>query len=152
MKRTTWVHRVWGGMIRSRVTCTRCKQPSDTFDSFLDLSIDVAPNKRTLREMLQGFVKEDRLDGDNAYRCEKYVNHYGAVRRGKADGGTAVKPKQSLLRRSKSPVPLRSSHSTSSDSASTIIHGTGKLERTSTMIPSSFRKGWTSRHIRWIRA
>ncbi|CAD6585737.1 MAG: hypothetical protein TREMPRED_004229 [Tremellales sp. Tagirdzhanova-0007] len=68
-RRETWIHRVWGGMIRSRVTCTRCSKSSDTFDSFLDLSIDVHPSKRTLLSMLHEFVREDRLEGDNKYHC-----------------------------------------------------------------------------------
>ena len=51
--------------------CSRCKKPSDTFDSFLDLSLDVG--KPTLIAMLEGFVKEDHLEGENKYHCEKCV-------------------------------------------------------------------------------
>ena len=69
IKNTSFVHRIWGGQIRSRVVCSRCRKPSDTFDSFLDLSLDCG--KRTLVGMLQGFVKEDHLEGDNKYHCEK---------------------------------------------------------------------------------
>ena len=73
VKRTTWVYRMWGGVVRSRVICSRCQKPSDTFDSFLDLSIDVHNSIKTLLQMLQGFVREDRLEGDNKYHCEKCV-------------------------------------------------------------------------------
>ena len=72
LKHTTWVHRIWGGLIRSRVLCGSCKKPSDTYDHFLDLSLDVnrgggAPK---LHSMLQAFTREERLEGDNKYKCE----------------------------------------------------------------------------------
>jgi ubiquitin carboxyl-terminal hydrolase 36/42 len=41
----------------------------------LDLSVDVNKDgKKTLGAMLQGFVKEDKLEGQNKYHCEKWVN------------------------------------------------------------------------------
>lgn len=60
--------------MRSRVVCSKCQKPSDTFDSFLDVSLDVNRGGRPrLVNMLQGFIKEDRLEGDNKYHCEKWV-------------------------------------------------------------------------------
>lgn len=70
VKRTTWVYRTWGGQVRSRVLCLSCKKPSDTFDSFLDLSLDVPARARTVKDLLDTFVHEDKLDGDNKYNCE----------------------------------------------------------------------------------
>lgn len=74
LKRTTWVYRTWGGQVRSRVLCLSCRKPSDTFDSFLDLSLDVPARARTLDQLFKGFIHEDRLDGDNKYNCEKWVH------------------------------------------------------------------------------
>lgn len=72
VKQDTWVYQTWGGQVRSRVVCSKCQKPSDTFDSFLDLSLDVNKGSRPkLLSMLQGFVKEDRLEGENKYNCEK---------------------------------------------------------------------------------
>lgn len=71
MKHTTWVHQLWGGQVRSRVLCSRCQKPSDTFDHFLDISLDMNPKMRTLHDLLQGFIREDRLEGENKYRCDK---------------------------------------------------------------------------------
>lgn len=71
LKRTTWVYRTWGGQVRSRVLCLSCKHPSDTFDSILDLSLDLPPKARTVQDLLKQFTHEDRLDGDNKYNCEK---------------------------------------------------------------------------------
>ncbi|KAL1407132.1 hypothetical protein Q8F55_006546 [Vanrija albida] len=70
LKRTTWVYRTWGGQVRSRVLCLTCRKPSDTFDSFLDLSLDVPARARTLDQLFKGFIHEDRLDGENKYNCE----------------------------------------------------------------------------------
>ncbi|KAI0033752.1 hypothetical protein K488DRAFT_36143, partial [Vararia minispora EC-137] len=67
---TTWVHKIFGGRLRSRVTCGQCHQHSDTFDSILDLSLEIN-GVRTLREALQKFTKVDHLTGSNKYKCEK---------------------------------------------------------------------------------
>ena len=72
IKQTTWVYKTWGGKVRSRVVCSRCKKPSDTFDSFLDLSLDVPKARQPdLYQMLKGYCKEDKLVGDNKYHCDK---------------------------------------------------------------------------------
>jgi len=59
--------------VRSRVVCSKCKKPSDTFDNFLDLSLDMPKNHKSIKTMLQGFIREDKLEGDNKYHCEKCV-------------------------------------------------------------------------------
>lgn len=63
--------------MRSRVVCARCSKPSDTFDSFLDLSLDCGPSRKSIGAMLQGFIKEDKLEGDNKYHCERCVRSLG---------------------------------------------------------------------------
>lgn len=67
---STWVHQLFGGRLRSRVKCRSCGHPSDTFDSVLDLSIDVN-GVHTLKESLHKFVKLDVLKGADRYKCEK---------------------------------------------------------------------------------
>lgn len=61
---------MWGGRLRSRVLCLTCRKPSDTFDSVLDLSLDVPARSKTIDDLFKGLVHEDRLDGDNKYNCE----------------------------------------------------------------------------------
>lgn len=41
IKETTMVYRMYGGYFRSQVKCTLCKYPSNTYDAFLDLSLEV---------------------------------------------------------------------------------------------------------------
>jgi len=69
---TTWVHKIFGGQLRSRVTCRECGYNSDTFDRILDLSLDIFKCD-SLREALRKFIAIDYLKGADKYKCEKYV-------------------------------------------------------------------------------
>ncbi|KAI6152250.1 cysteine proteinase [Pisolithus tinctorius] len=67
---TTWVHKIFGGRLRSRVTCRECNHHSDTFDSMLDVSLDIYGSS-TLKEAFKKFVAVDCLRGADKYMCEK---------------------------------------------------------------------------------
>ncbi|XP_076811674.1 uncharacterized protein LOC143458710 [Clavelina lepadiformis] len=74
-KATTFVYRVFGGYLRSRVKCRQCKAVSDTFDPFLDVSLDI--NKQgcsDLKRCLECFVTPELLQGDNLYKCDRCKN------------------------------------------------------------------------------
>lgn len=68
------MYKIWGGKVRSRVLCLSCRKPSDTFDTILDLSLDISTRSKnaslTVEQLLDNYIKEDRLDGDNKYNCE----------------------------------------------------------------------------------
>ena len=66
---TTFVWQVFGGRLRSRVSCKTCGRTSDTFDSFMDLSLDVARSK-SVTHALRSYVATEVLDGANKYKCE----------------------------------------------------------------------------------
>lgn len=66
------MHRIFGGKLRSRVACDECHHNSDTFDSILDLSVDIH-GVDTLRDALRKFTAIDYLKGADKYKCEKYV-------------------------------------------------------------------------------
>ncbi|KAI1796180.1 cysteine proteinase [Ganoderma leucocontextum] len=66
----TWVYKVFGGLLRSRVSCLSCGYNSDTFDRMLDLSVDIA-GVGSLRDALRKFVTVDHLRGADKYKCEK---------------------------------------------------------------------------------
>ncbi|KAG9018193.1 hypothetical protein FRB90_011891 [Tulasnella sp. 427] len=70
---TTFVFNVFGGKTRSRVTCKRCGHNSDTFETCLDLSLDLSLGVTTVEEALAAYVKPERLGGkgDDRYKCEK---------------------------------------------------------------------------------
>ncbi|KAK9965448.1 hypothetical protein ABG768_004540 [Culter alburnus] len=67
---TTFVHQIFGGYLRSRVKCLNCKAVSDTFDPYLDVSLEIK-TAQTLTKAFEQFVKPEQLDGDNAYKCSK---------------------------------------------------------------------------------
>ncbi|EAU84350.1 Usp36 protein [Coprinopsis cinerea okayama7 len=67
---TTWVHKIFGGRLRSRVTCRDCGYNSDTFDRILDLSLDILKSD-TIKDALRKFVAIDYLKGADKYKCEK---------------------------------------------------------------------------------
>lgn len=73
IKETSFVHQIFGGKLRSRVKCLSCGHPSDTFDSILDLSLDVF-RCDSIKDALATFVRVDQLKGANKYKCEKYVS------------------------------------------------------------------------------
>ena len=69
---TTWVHKLFGGRLRSRVHCLSCGYNSDTFDSILDLSVDIY-GVSSLADALRKFVAVDHLKGADKYKCDKFV-------------------------------------------------------------------------------
>ncbi|KAI5454824.1 hypothetical protein NCC49_002107 [Naganishia albida] len=68
---TSWIHKVWGGRLRSRINCHECGNNSDTYDAFLDLSLDLDRSTESVKEALAKFVQKDQLSGKNKYKCEK---------------------------------------------------------------------------------
>ena len=66
---TSFVWKVFGGKLRSQVNCKTCGRNSETFDPFLDLSLEVGRAKSVLGAF-KLFTQAEVLDGDNKYRCE----------------------------------------------------------------------------------
>ena len=67
---TTWVHKIFGGAIRSRVTCQTCAHNSDTTEPSFGMSVDV-DGLHSLEDALKKYAEVDILSGDNSYRCSK---------------------------------------------------------------------------------
>ncbi|KAF9481839.1 cysteine proteinase [Pholiota conissans] len=74
---TTWVHKLFGGRLRSQVKCSDCGHNSDTFDRILDLSLDIF-RCDSLKGALRKFVEVDHLKGADKYKCEKCKKHVNA--------------------------------------------------------------------------
>lgn len=82
LRETTLVHKIFGGKLRSRVTCERCNHNSDTYDTILDLSLDVRKSHNsTVATALEHFTSTDHLNGTEKYRCEKCKMSVNATKR-----------------------------------------------------------------------
>mmetsp|Transcript_63822 Transcript_63822/g.78046 ORF Transcript_63822/g.78046 Transcript_63822/m.78046 type:complete len:561 (-) Transcript_63822:59-1741(-) len=68
-KETTIVHKIWGGYLRSQVKCLKCGYESNSYESILDLSLEIKGN--SVLSAIKHFTEKERLDGDNKYRCDK---------------------------------------------------------------------------------
>ncbi|KAM6107565.1 ubiquitin carboxyl-terminal hydrolase 42-like [Phoenicopterus ruber ruber] len=66
----TLIRQVFGGFLRSRVTCFSCKAVSDTYEAFLDIPLDIKAAS-SVTGALEDFVKPEQLDGENGYKCSK---------------------------------------------------------------------------------
>ncbi|KAI3876316.1 hypothetical protein MKX03_032914 [Papaver bracteatum] len=65
------VHKIFGGRLRSQVKCTQCNYCSNTFDPFLDLSLEIN-RADSLRKALQHFTATEQLDGgEKHYQCQR---------------------------------------------------------------------------------
>ncbi|CAA7408075.1 unnamed protein product [Spirodela intermedia] len=63
------VHKIFGGRFRSQVKCMQCSYYSNTFDPFLDLSLEIV-KADTLCKALSHFISEEQLDGgEKQYHC-----------------------------------------------------------------------------------
>lgn len=62
---------MFGGYLRSQVKCTKCKYKSNTYDPFLDLSLEVSGKKvHSLYDALEEYTRKETLDADNKWKCD----------------------------------------------------------------------------------
>ncbi|CAF3760518.1 unnamed protein product [Rotaria socialis] len=76
----TFLHDLFGIVLRSRVICSRCRHTSDTFEVQYTWIVGVR-NHSDLRQSLQQFVCRETLSGENLYRCTKCKQLVPAVKR-----------------------------------------------------------------------
>ncbi|XP_074783300.1 ubiquitin carboxyl-terminal hydrolase 17-like protein 6 [Athene noctua] len=66
----TVVHQIFGGFLRSRVTCWSCSAVSDSYETFLDIPLDIEAAS-SVTAALKDFVKPEKLGGTNCYKCSR---------------------------------------------------------------------------------
>ncbi|CAB9509650.1 Inactive ubiquitin carboxyl-terminal hydrolase 17-like protein [Seminavis robusta] len=67
---TTFVHRIFGGYLRSQLRCSKCGYCSNTYDPFLDLALEVSKKGiSNVAEAFQEFTRKETLDSDNRWKC-----------------------------------------------------------------------------------
>ncbi|XP_072704738.1 ubiquitin carboxyl-terminal hydrolase 42-like [Ciconia boyciana] len=77
---TTIVHQIFGGFLRSRVTCLSCRAVSDSYEAFLDVPLHIKAAS-SVTAALQDFVKPEQLDGKNCFKCSKCDKMVAASKR-----------------------------------------------------------------------
>lgn len=76
---TTFIHRIFGGYFRSQVRCSKCNYRSNTYDPFLDLSLEVSKTScNSLLSAFSEFSRKERLDKQNQWRCSGCNKHVRA--------------------------------------------------------------------------
>ncbi|XP_022754516.1 ubiquitin carboxyl-terminal hydrolase 23-like isoform X2 [Durio zibethinus] len=65
------VHKIFGGRLRSQVKCMQCSYCSNTFDPFLDLSLEIV-KADSMHRALKNFTAAELLDGgERQYHCQR---------------------------------------------------------------------------------
>ena len=77
---TSLLHQIFGGYSRSQVICSKCHNRSNTYETFLTLSIDVQ-HCQSIRDSLGRYTKKEFLGNANLYKCEKCKQKVEATRR-----------------------------------------------------------------------
>jgi len=68
---TTAVHQLFGGHFQSQIRCTKCGAVSNSYEPFVDMSLEILEFTETLQEMLEAFTKHEVMDGKNKYFCNE---------------------------------------------------------------------------------
>lgn len=85
---TTLIQRIFGGRLRSRVTCYSCRHNSDTYDPMLDLSLDVRKGIHTVKQALDAFTAAEALA--DKYQCDHCQRRVEATKRFSIDQAPMV--------------------------------------------------------------
>lgn len=78
---TTALHQVFGGYFCNQVHCTSCSFDSNSFESFLDLSLEVGHDVPSVGAALRHFSKPETLTRDNMWKCPRCKVPVQAVKR-----------------------------------------------------------------------
>ena len=77
---TSFIYQIFGGKIRSQLKCSQCDYESNTYDPFLDLSLEIT-RAHSVQRALQRFTAGEVLDGQNSYKCPKQNKMVRAIKR-----------------------------------------------------------------------
>ncbi|KAG0278392.1 Ubiquitin carboxyl-terminal hydrolase 36 [Linnemannia gamsii] len=70
IKETTVVHQIFGGYFQSQVKCMRCGHESNTFETYLDVSLDIK-GADSVQKAFRDYTTPEILSKGNQYKCEK---------------------------------------------------------------------------------
>jgi ubiquitin carboxyl-terminal hydrolase 36/42 len=69
LSETTLPHCIFGGFLRSTLTCPSCAHSSVRHDPFLDLSLSLGPGIESVQKALRVFTSPETLTANNCWAC-----------------------------------------------------------------------------------
>ncbi|KAG0037962.1 hypothetical protein BGZ82_001418 [Podila clonocystis] len=70
IKETTFIHQVFGGYFQSQVKCMKCGYESNTYETYLDVSLDIK-GAESVQSAFRDYIKPEILSKSNQYKCDK---------------------------------------------------------------------------------
>ncbi|XP_043318318.1 ubiquitin carboxyl-terminal hydrolase 17-like protein 6 [Cervus canadensis] len=77
---STLIRQIFAGTWKSQIQCVHCLGVSDTFDPYLDISLDITA-AQSVEQALRELVKPEKLDAENAYDCGVCLRKVPATKR-----------------------------------------------------------------------
>ncbi|KAK9837579.1 hypothetical protein WJX74_000796 [Apatococcus lobatus] len=77
---TTLVNHAFSGYIRNQTMCRSCGHASKVFESCMSLPLELPEGIHSLEDALAAYMRQESLDGDNQYRCDRCDKNVDAVR------------------------------------------------------------------------
>ncbi|XP_021740339.1 ubiquitin carboxyl-terminal hydrolase 16-like [Chenopodium quinoa] len=78
---TTLLGLTFGGYLRSKIKCTRCRGKSEKQDRMMDLTVEIGGDIETLEDALRQFTGTEPLDGENKYHCGRCKSYEKAKKK-----------------------------------------------------------------------
>ncbi|KAK9743405.1 hypothetical protein RND81_03G236700 [Saponaria officinalis] len=78
---TTLLGLAFGGYLRSKIKCTRCRGKSERQERMMDLTVEIDGEIRTLEDALRQFTRTEILDGENKYYCARCKSYEKAKKK-----------------------------------------------------------------------
>lgn len=79
---TSYIHKAFGGYLRNQLHCPQCGYDSNTFDSFLDLSLEIGARRgiTSVEKALAVYTRPEALDKANKWKCPRCLVPVCAVK------------------------------------------------------------------------
>ncbi|KAG6539082.1 ubiquitin carboxyl-terminal hydrolase 17-like [Zingiber officinale] len=81
LEETTLIQQTFGGYLRSKIRCSKCKSKSERCERMMDLTVEIDGDIVTLDDALLRFTSQEILDGENKYKCERCKSYERAKKR-----------------------------------------------------------------------
>ncbi|KAL2892903.1 Ubiquitin carboxyl-terminal hydrolase 16 [Bienertia sinuspersici] len=81
LEETTLMGLTFGGYLRSKIKCTRCRGKSEKQERMMDLTVEIGGDIETLEDALRQFTGTEPLDGENKYHCGRCKSYEKAKKK-----------------------------------------------------------------------